>query len=415
MLAAPGRGPFQLLDWIMSRHVHECLDVAGRPVGEGRAAAFRHVETRMQTCPYAGGRHQHGKPMNVSALRQILPVWEEIVTLLSWLAQLFRPSRQTEVTTCDDLALVAGAGIFLADFLVLRGYRPLRSGEIPVVISGLYKVCLGFQLATFLGSMRERFADAKPERLPDAAGFYANLEAQDLLIGESEVCAGSPAMIMEAFEAMTNPRVLTHAALPADCTRLEIDWKRFDHFTRQAAEIWNDLVLYAIQEPQFHPQLADDRLPPDVAERLNAALKRRSTELLAKRQGLAVEIARAGQESCGISAAAWAPDPAGAVGQSPSALAGIPAEAVLAWLSGVAPADVEAHGSTIARALETQLAHYGLYEASVLAKLNEHLRGVMDALGLGAPAAPLAVRALSQVCGPTLRDWAEGVSYSQPG
>jgi hypothetical protein len=89
----PARDAVQLLDWIMARHVHEYLDVAGRPLGEGRAAAFRHLHTDMQTCPYAGGRCHHSKPMNVSALRNILPVWEQILTMLSWLGQLYRVRR----------------------------------------------------------------------------------------------------------------------------------------------------------------------------------------------------------------------------------------------------------------------------------------------------------------------------------
>src|SRR5271166_5166633 len=138
MLQAPPRDALQVLDWIMSRHVHEYLDVAGRPLGEGRAAAFRHVQTEMQPCPYAGSRYHHSKPMNVSALRQIMPAWDQIIAMLSWLGRRYRVRHQTEITTFEDLSLVTSAGVFLADFLVLRQHHPLQSGEIPVLISGLY-------------------------------------------------------------------------------------------------------------------------------------------------------------------------------------------------------------------------------------------------------------------------------------
>jgi hypothetical protein len=239
----------------MSRHVHEYLDVAGRPVGEGRAAAFQHVRTEMQPCPYAGSRRHHAKPMNVSALRQIMPVWDQIVTMLSWLSQRYRARYQSEITTYDDLLLVTSAGVFLADFLVLRKHHPLHSHDIPVVLSGLYKVCLGFQLATFLGSMQERWSDkAMLHQLPNAAGFHDYLEAHELLIGEAEVCAGPPAMIMEAFDAMVGGRVVAQEALPADCARLEIAWERHDLFTDHAA---NDASLC----PRSLPGLAKGGLP----------------------------------------------------------------------------------------------------------------------------------------------------------
>src|SRR6516165_2051492 len=239
----------------MSRQVHEYLDVAGRPLGEGRTAAIQHVHTEMQSCPYAGSRHHHTKPMNVSALRNIVPVWDEIVRILAWLVQRYRDRKKKEITTYEDLTLVASAGAFLADFLVLRRHQPLRSGEIPVLISGLYKVCLGFQLGTFLGALQERFAGAAAAPLPDAAAFYAGLEEQELLIGEAEVCSGSAAMIMQAYDAIAGQHAAAPETRPPPCAGLAIAWERADVFTDHAAELWNDLVLYVIRAAQFCPKL----------------------------------------------------------------------------------------------------------------------------------------------------------------
>ena len=121
MLQAPPRDAFQVLDWIMSRQVHEYLDVAGRPVGEGRAAAFQQVQTEMQPCPYAGSRFHHAKLMNVTALRPIVREWEHIVTTLSWLAQRYRVQHQKEITNYEDLLLATSAGVFLTNFLAQIG------------------------------------------------------------------------------------------------------------------------------------------------------------------------------------------------------------------------------------------------------------------------------------------------------
>jgi hypothetical protein len=408
MPQAPPRDAFQLLDWIMSRHVHEYLDVAGRPVGEGRAAAFQHVQTEMQLCPYAGSRHHHAKPMNVSALRQIMPVWDQIVTMLSWLGQRYRARHETSITSYDELSLVTSAGVFLVDFLVLRRHKPLRSGEVPVLISGLYKVCLGFQLATFLGSMRERFAaEPTPPQLPDATGFHDYLEAHELLIGEAEVCSGSAAMIMEAYDAMTGRHAVAEEALPADCTRLEIAWEQHDLFTEQAANVWNDLVLYVIEASRFCPEIADSRLPPEVQQRLNACLEQRWTELMAGQKGLVVELAREAQSYLGPPGAGPSAEPAVSELAPPSPQPAGLAASVLAWLCDAAGAEMQTFAPVVASALQAQLAPYDLYEATVLAGLNERLSCLTGALGLGRTRDALAPSALSRVCGRTLRDWGD--------
>jgi hypothetical protein len=406
MLQAPPRDAFEVLDWIMSRHVHEYLDVAGRPLGEGRAAAFQHVHTEMQPCPYAGGRYHHARPMNVSALRQITPAWEQIVTMLLWLSQRYRARHQTDITNYDDLSLVTSAGVFLADIVVLRQYKPLRSGEIPTLISGLYKVCLGFQLATYLGSLRERLADERaPKPLPDAAGFYDHLEAHELLIGEAEVCSGSSALIMEAYDAMTGRHAAARDVLPPDCTRLEIAWEQHDLFTDHAANLWNDLVMYVIEASRFCPELADPRLPPEVQDRLNACLKERGTQLLAGQTGLVVDIARGAQDDFGPRDALRPTQPPVGVLASRSFQPGSLAATVLGWLNDAAVADMPTYAPVVASALVAQLAPYEQYEATVLDGLNQRLGCLMDALGLGRPSGRLTASALSHVCGRTLRDW----------
>src|ERR1700682_4168434 len=45
---------FYALDWITARHVHEYFDVGGRPLGEGRAAAFDKIQTELQLFPNGG-------------------------------------------------------------------------------------------------------------------------------------------------------------------------------------------------------------------------------------------------------------------------------------------------------------------------------------------------------------------------
>jgi hypothetical protein len=394
------RDGFQVLDWIMSRHVHEYLDVAGRPVGEGRAAVFQDVKTEMRSCPYAGSRYRQAKPMNFTALQQ-MPPWPHVLTMLAWLSQRYRARNRTDVTTCDHLGQVTSAGVFLVDFLVLRRNQPLRSHEIPLLISGLYKVCLGFQLAY----LPERFTDqtaATP--LPDPAGFLAYLEASELLIGEAEVCSGSPAMILQAYEAVVGRQAVAKEILPPPCATLEIDWEQYDAFLDHASAIWRGLVLFVMRMPQFLPELAGPQLPSEVQQRLNSCLKQHGAQLLADQVGLVVDIARGVQEfgeSHARTLVAESPSP---IEASFDPQPGTLAATVLTWLGSVAGADMETYAPVVSRELQARLGAYDVYEAGVLAQLNQHLGCIMQALGFERGAA-ITASALSRVCGRTLRDW----------
>jgi hypothetical protein len=368
-----------VLDWIMCRHVHEYLDVAGRPVGEGRSAAFQNLHTEMRACPYAGSRHHHAKPMNATAL-QLMPPWPDVLTMLAWLSRRYRLRHGTEITNSSDLAQVTGAG---------------------VLISGLYKVCQGFQLAY----LADQFTDATaPTELPDAAGFLAYLEENKLLIGEAEVCSGSHAMITQAYEAILGGNEVAEGALPSSCASLEIAWELFDIYTENADSIWRDLVIYATRMQEFVPQLAEPRLPWDAQERLNALLKQQGVEILAGQKGLVADIARAALGSGGEPAAALPQELPVAPGASRVPEQDRLFDSVFAWLRDAAGADLQAHGPVVAEALQAQLAIYDLYEAEVLAGLNQNLNSIMQALGLELED-PLPPSVLSHLCGRTLRDW----------
>jgi hypothetical protein len=268
-------------------------------------------------------------------------------------------------------------------------------------------VCLGFQLATYLASMEERYGDETPTSpLPDPAGFHAHLEAHDLLIGEAEVCAGPAAMIMEAYAAMIGRKAIAPEGLPQECSSLGIAWEDFDVFVHHAANLWNDLVLYVIQASQFRPTLADSRLPPDVQQRLDACLQERGAQLQAGQTGLVVDIARGVQDYLGRPTAAWLHAPPASFMAPFSPRPGSLAATVLAWLREVAETEMETIAPDVASALLTQLAPYDVYEATVLAALNQHLSCLLNALGQGPPGAPLTAAALSHVCGRTWRDWA---------
>ena len=391
------RDALAVLDWIVSRHVHAYLDAAGRPVGEGRSAVFHEVETEMRTCPYPGSRYQHRKPMNASAI-QGMPPWPQLLAIMTWLGHRHRKRYGTGVTNSDDLARITSAGIMLVDYLALRRENPVGSGEVPLLVSGVYKVCLGYQLAY----LPERFAEAgAPVELPDAEGFLEYLEAAGLLIGEAEVCSCPPDMILRSFEAITQVTPVTEDVTAPQCHGVSIDWDRFDDFAEAAGDMWQEMIMFAIRTPALIPRLDQAAIPDDVKKRLNALLLERGARLLEGRDGLVVEVAESVRRAVGTLAT---PLPASA-GMSRQIQPGSVAEAVVKRLRKEAPEEMSACGPAVEDALQLQLGPYEDYEAGVVARIDRRLERVMKALDLAS--GPVSTQAaLSRICGRTMRDWA---------
>lgn len=401
-----------VFDWLLQRHVHEYLDVEGRPIGEGRSRAYARVETKLKSCPYAGSRYHHAYPMNESALHCILPQWPNTLSLLSWLGQRYQAFYNTRVSTYYDLALISGTGVFLTDYMALRRSQPLPSHHIPVLLSALYKVCLGFQQAAFLAMVNEPFKGSDAEKaLPDVKGFYAYLEDQNLLIGEAEVCGGSEEMIARAYETMKGhhsiPETMDH--LP-QLASLEIDWEAYDVFSFHASDLFRKAILFVIQMRDFGIDLHEPSLPADLSDSINAHLNASFTKLLSAQSGLAVEMARLTLEKSGRSLNEWLTGQAEFLSEieCPSARNAITHEldeAIVRQLAQVF--DLSIYQPVIACAVREQLARYEAFEADILHAFNEHLDHILVALGYDYSGKALTPADLSSVYGKTVRNWPE--------
>lgn len=400
----------ELFDWLLNRHIHEYMDVDGRPIGEGRSQAYAQVETKFKTCPYSGSRFQHEHPMNVSALNSILPEWQHSLVLLAWLSERYRQFHHTAITRYYDLALLSGTGVFLTDYMALRQEQPLVSHQFPVLMSGLYKVCLGFQQATFLAMMNERFVSDAENPLPDAKGFYAWLEQEKLLIGPEEVCGGSEAMISRAYDAMRgvtkSPDSLENS-LPM-LTDMAIDWNAYDIFTFNVSELWRKAIWFVIQMRDFGIRLANPSIPEALQDAINLRLREWFEKMLVEQSGLTVEIARLTLEESGRSLEEWFTvqaaflDEIGYVAPQTS-----PADTVLTnrIMSYIASAtDLGSHSSTVTIAISQQIARYEAFETAVLQAFNSHLGKIQQALGYSTDDAGLTPADLSGMFGATLRD-----------
>ncbi|MEL6339284.1 MAG: hypothetical protein AAFQ65_05205 [Myxococcota bacterium] len=217
------------------------LDEDGRPLGERRAATKSSctVEMELKACPYTDGRL--GAPMNISALRQMTSHFETtMLRIRSMQRALSVELPPTSRLRCLVMDLLAAPALFV---LNRRQVLPL-----PVAIAVGYKLAAGFF------SLTQCFRPSDQSPVEQAIrDIYAN----NLLRGESEVCAGPPSMIRRAAESLlTMPvnagpaaersRVVLATGLAA---QIEIGrlWAAFDRATERE-------LLQAVVEGRLQPR-----------------------------------------------------------------------------------------------------------------------------------------------------------------
>ncbi|MBK9035541.1 MAG: hypothetical protein IPL61_30505 [Myxococcales bacterium] len=175
-------------------------DADDRPLRESRtpAAHLRPDDLQHRTCPYAGSRFQHARPMNVAALRQTSTHWSDLVDALALVRTLHAEQRGDGPPDLMDVWRTSQLAAALPWFYILRSEGRERA---PGFAAALAKATQGVGVWA-----QELLAEtlARGDAIPTltAAKILASAEATGALIGEVEVCAGSEAMLRRFFETL---------------------------------------------------------------------------------------------------------------------------------------------------------------------------------------------------------------------
>src|SRR5258708_7631247 len=101
-------------------------DEEGRPLGEHKAPPEQRcgAPLELRTCPYAGSRQNHLRPMNVSAMKQMLAHWEEALGGIALLRSMHCAEAKQERLRLIDTWRIGGLTTSLAEFAFLRAWAP---------------------------------------------------------------------------------------------------------------------------------------------------------------------------------------------------------------------------------------------------------------------------------------------------
>lgn len=199
--------------WSVSEVVfdlNDMLDEEGRPISERRADAVVRagVEMEMRECPFGGIRK--GRLMNVSALAQITRYFNDALAEMS----AFRREVGADATWDDML-------VCIVDLLSQPAIHLLRehsaSGPVPARMAVCHKLAAGF--FGVLRGLHERLASGAALPLT-VDRLLQVVEEMGALVGASEACAGSPAMIRKACTALVEGMPASN--LPIERGRLDI-------------------------------------------------------------------------------------------------------------------------------------------------------------------------------------------------
>lgn len=178
-------------------------DDEDRLIREGRTPVeyIRPGEIEYKPCPYAGSRHQHEAPMNVSALRQMSAHWDDILASLAVMRVAYAEQRGAAMPAAPelmDLWRVGQLGSALPWFYLLRGDGGARP---PAYAAALAKITLGVGLWAQRLLVDLLAGVWTPVELTPQA-IYDSTDANGTLIGETEVCSGPEKMMIRFFEVL---------------------------------------------------------------------------------------------------------------------------------------------------------------------------------------------------------------------
>ncbi len=199
-------------------------------------ACEKHVPMEFRRCSYPDSRYRNRYPMNVSALKQITENWDGVLALIRALT-----NAGGACEGIDDSSAFFGrvAALNCMDWFWHLEHPNGGAPPVPAHLSAAIKAGAGFNSVARLLLERAANSEGLGER-PTLSGerIFAAADQTQLLISESEVCAGPKHLIIASAQALLGKQQGESAVamLSAAVATVPLDVERW----MQLASIYTD-------------------------------------------------------------------------------------------------------------------------------------------------------------------------------
>lgn len=179
----------------------------GRQIGENNTGPTFHkkmTETEHKIAKFAGSRY--GRHINVTALRYVIPVWDDVLQFTTLLRNHFiqRHGMSSGAMNPRQSYVFSKMGAGYLAFLARRRRRPLKNGTVTPTLTGFFTLAVGpFMVVRALMEMGD--LTALEDSAFSAEVWYALADRSgSLLAGINRACAGTKKMITEFVDVAVN-------------------------------------------------------------------------------------------------------------------------------------------------------------------------------------------------------------------
>lgn len=279
--AKPYERPNMEFEWDVWVGISSFHSADGRQIGENNTGPYPYheaIETDHKVFKFDDSRQ--GMPCNMTALRSILPQWNDTLQMATLLRQRYIQKRglQSNRFNLLDAYLYSKLGAALPSYLARRSQSPLADGKLPVLETAFFTLGVGPFMV--MRALMEQGDLQCLDPLPQSADvWYAMADRSGSLITpKGYACAGSPKLIREFLDVTMNG-TYTGAMDSPHVERMLKELKDFDAFydyTRCAStlelivKLFHALVLQNLMALAADSRAATPALAPQLRALIEA-------------------------------------------------------------------------------------------------------------------------------------------------
>jgi hypothetical protein len=193
---------FDIWNGISSLHGQD-----GRQIGENNTGPYPYKEDiATEHRPFKFGGSREGLPMNMTALKHVLAVWDDALQLATLVRNQYIAHRQLPSPRFNLLNayLFSKLGTALPAYLVRRKEQPLQDGDLPPLETAFFTLGVGPFMVLRALMEKGELSPLNPEPMSADQLYEAADSSGSLVTQAGKGCAGSPKLIRQFLDVTMN-------------------------------------------------------------------------------------------------------------------------------------------------------------------------------------------------------------------